>query len=596
MTVPTSLALPAAWQGRERFTVLLDDFGTGAGVARLWALWQADPLRCGRLDLLAVARTPVAPDAWVAACAAEGLAAPIDWPPATPDLHSLSLADGRVNLLLACGPARAAWREFVAQVDAFHLAGTDIDLVAVPKALARLAAPDASVSAPHATEGLRAALQARGFALAASGQPLARYRPRFTPSRAPQRRIAPASASGHAIIIGAGIAGAATAAALARQGWRSTVFERGEAPAREGSGNPAGLFHGTLHPDDGPHARFNRVASFAAAHAVRDAIDRHGVQGAVGGLLRLEHSDTPPARMTALIARLGLGPDYVQALGAAAASRLSGLSLQQPAWFYPQGGWVHPAGLALSMLAQAGEACRMVCGVTVEHLVRENNEWQVLDAAGRCVGKAPVVVLANAQGALRLAGGAHWPVQSVRGQISMAAAPPGLRLPRLPMAGGGYVIAPPDGRVVFGATAQAGDADPALRAADHRHNLVQLERLIGQASGLEPGDLDGRTGWRCVTDDRLPLIGPVPEARSLTSPNPPKAEQARFVARQEGLYLLSGLGSRGITWAALGGQLVAAMITGAPAPLSASLVEAVDPARFGIRAARRTGTTGASPG
>ena len=62
-------------------------------------------------------------------------------------------------------------------------------------------------------------------------------------------------ARGRAFERGAGRAGAATAAALARHGWRSTLLERGEAPALEGSGNPAGLFHGTVNPDDGPHAR-----------------------------------------------------------------------------------------------------------------------------------------------------------------------------------------------------------------------------------------------------------------------------------------------------------------------------------------------------
>ena len=49
----------------------------------------------------------------------------------------------------------------------------------------------------------------------------------------------------------------------------------------------------------------------------------------------------------------------------------------------------------------------------------------------------------------------------------------------------------------------------------------------------------------------------------------------------------AALGSRGISWAALGAQVLAAQISGAPVPLESSLVDALDPARFALRAARR---------
>jgi tRNA 5-methylaminomethyl-2-thiouridine biosynthesis bifunctional protein len=64
-----------------------------------------------------------------------------------------------------------------------------------------------------------------------------------------------------------------------------------------------------------------------------------------------------------------------------------------------------------------------------------------------------------------------------------------------------------------------------------------------------------------------------------------RLDQPRFVPRLPGLFVYSALGSRGITWSALGAQTLAALISGAPVPLEASLLDAVDPARF---AARRT--------
>jgi tRNA 5-methylaminomethyl-2-thiouridine biosynthesis bifunctional protein len=57
--------------------------------------------------------------------------------------------------------------------------------------------------------------------------------------------------------------------------------------------------------------------------------------------------------------------------------------------------------------------------------------------------------------------------------------------------------------------------------------------------------------------------------------------------RAPGLYGLFALGSRGLTWAALGAEQVAALIEGEPLPLEGALLDAVDPARFALRRLRR---------
>jgi tRNA 5-methylaminomethyl-2-thiouridine biosynthesis bifunctional protein len=57
------------------------------------------------------------------------------------------------------------------------------------------------------------------------------------------------------------------------------------------------------------------------------------------------------------------------------------------------------------------------------------------------------------------------------------------------------------------------------------------------------------------------------------------------------LFVYTALGGRGITLAPLLGRLLAAQIAGSPWPLERDLVDAVDPARFLVRSARR-GTSG----
>jgi tRNA 5-methylaminomethyl-2-thiouridine biosynthesis bifunctional protein len=47
--------------------------------------------------------------------------------------------------------------------------------------------------------------------------------------------------------------------------------------------------------------------------------------------------------------------------------------------------------------------------------------------------------------------------------------------------------------------------------------------------------------------------------------------------------MISGFGSRGLTWAALAGELLASLIEGEPLPLERELVDATDSRRFILR-------------
>ena len=628
------------------FVVLETGFGLGHRFLAAWRAWAdaGGVSAAGHSDRLVFIAVDPCPPALAELTAAHCDAADRDcvdallaaWPPLTPNLHRLSFAGGRVQLLLLVSDLLPGMSELVASVNAFVLNAPDDAARSAPplacderlcKALGRLAAPGASVSIWNAAPAWHRALRSTGFDVAAETDPTvnfvvdptieaptlhARYAPRFTPRRAPARAFhgAPSSAR-HALIVGGGMAGCAAAWALAEHGWHSTVLERRSAVATEGSGNSAGLFHGIVNAQDGLHARFNRAAALEAQRAVQIAIDAHGVAGATDGLLRLE-AELSTAAMQAVLDRLSLPASYIQVLDATAASARCGLPLTQPAWFYPGAGWVHPGGLARSFLERAGPHVSLRLDCAVQSLVRSAIGWRALDAAGALLAEAEVVVLANAGDALRLLGdlGDGWrggggggdigaPMEAVRGQISwLPAASLVWPLPRLAVTGAGYLLPEANGQAIFGATAQRGDADASVRTADHILNLQQLERLTGTRIDVGVDTLQGRTAWRWVTGDRLPIIGAVPDAPgSPTWPLPTgpggmraqRLDQPRFVPRHTGLFVFTGLGSRGITWSALGAQILAASVSGTPMPVEASLLDAVDPARFLARRFRHSG-------
>ena len=597
--------LPTRWQGKDRFVVLETGFGLGNNFLATWATWRDDPQRCARLHFISIEQHPLAradlglaqanspwPDLAQALLQA--------WPPLTPDLHSLCFDDAKVELLLALGDVQTWLPQLVASVDAFYLDGfapacnPAMWEPRVFKALARLAAPQATLAtwsvAKVVSEGLRAAgfraERAQGFG-GKREMTVARFDPVFTPRRSRVRPGVAATEPKHAVIVGAGLAGCAAAWALAQQGWTSSLLDRCEAVAQEASGNPAGAFHGSVNAPDGAHARFNRVAALHAQRVISQAVQSTGVAGNLNGLLRLESRAPDIEAMRSTLQTLGLPEDYVRVLDAAQASHLSGVRLCDPAWFYPGGGCVDPVALARHFLALSRRMCTFRGSAPVATMRRHAGTWRLFDGLGGLIEEAQTVVLCNATDALRLLGQPKWPLQSLRGQVSMLPAtawPESGALPRLAITGDGFFLPPLNGQILFGASSTSDDEDSCVRESDHLANLERLGRLCPLGQPFPMAALQGRVGWRCSSTDRLPVIGAVP----LDEPaGPGRREQPRWIPRQAGLFVCIGLGSRGISWSALGGSLLASWITGAPAPVPADLIDALDPARFVTRRVRR---------
>ena len=589
--------LPARWAGRQRFVVLETGFGLGHNFLATWASWQADAQRCDQLWYLALDKHPPGRDDLAHAHAASPLPGPATalqaaWPALTPDMHLLRFDGGRVNLLLAWGDIAEVLPEWLASVDAFYLDGFAPERNPAMwdawrlRQLPRLAAPGATVATWSAAAPVRQGLRAAGFTVQAgegfgnqSETTVGHFAPRFASPPPPGRAVA--AGVRHVAVVGAGLAGAAVAQALAGRGLQVTVLDRQPHCAGETSGNPGGLFHGIVHGADGPHARWLRAAALHCQRVLAPLLADGRVAGRLGGLLRGEQA-LDSAAMRALLQRLALPADYAQvatddAAGAAAC------------WFYPGGGWASPADLCAAWLQAPGITTRY--GDSIQTLQPTGQGgWQLRGDGGQVLGVADAVVLCNAADALRLlgpdTGAALGPLQRVRGQTTvLPASTPGLPPLQTPWADGGYALRLADGRLLCGATSQVGDNDPAVRAADHTHNLDALRRLTGWTGDADATKLDGRVGWRLQSSDRLPLLGPVPDVQA--SAGQRRADQPRFVPRVPGLWLFTALGSRGITQAALGGEVLASWLTGDPVPLPASLLDAVDAARFLSRAVRR---------
>lgn len=577
-----------------RHVILATEFGDGA---HFMEAWSACP---GELHYIVIA--PRLPDA--SALADPQLRAL--WPLPLPGVHRIVLDEGRVTLDLMVGTVEAMLPQVVARVQAFHLpagAGGQLPARTLAGALARLAAPGATLQAQAPDEALVWALTAAGFACKVAPQAMTAAQAGMPPDRPPAAAagmgtddlpdICAVFASRHplppappepvrrAVVIGAGVAGSALCQRLCARGWEVTLIERHDGPAQEASGNLAGIFMPLLSKDDNIPTRLSRAAYL---FALREWQRMGGVgtafKGAGCGVLQLAR-DADHARVQREVVEQGhYPPQYVRWLDAPAASALLGSATPHGGWLFGQGGWARPSSLCQAMLAACGARLRRVFCAEALTLARVDGQWQVHAADGALLAQAPTLVLANGTGATRLAQAAELPLSSLRGQVTHLA-PERVPAQSLVVCREAYVTPPSDGVICAGAT-YGTDDDPDLRPSCQQENLARLAEIL---DGVMVADapLAGRVGFRCAAPDRLPLAGPLPDyARA------GRLEQLSDVPRHPGLYGLLGYASRGLIWAPLMAELLVAQLEGAPLPLEASLAAALDPGRFLLKQRRRS--------
>jgi len=557
--------LPEAWGGRDLYVVLETGFGTGLNFLTTWAAWRDDPARPARLHFLSVEKHPFcAADLatlhaqWpeFAALSNELLA---NWPTLTPGFHRIALDGGRVQLTLMLGDARDCLPQVRAEVNAFYLDGFAPDCnpdLWQPKlfyTLARLAAAGAVAATYTVAAPVREGLSRAGF-VCEKREGYGRKRHCLAAGFERKPGQVESVSPRHVAVIGAGVAGAAVAYALAQRGVAVTVLERADAPAQAASGNPVAVFRPVISRDDNLATRLTRAAFL---HALRTWPSLNGIEWSRCGVLHLAKDAETAAKQRQALIDTAPPAGYARWVELGEARELANWPVAAPGVFYPTAGWVVPGSLCRAWLDHSLITLKTGCAVArVQALV---SGWQVLDDSGGVLVEADAVVLASACDALTLALDPAWPLYPVRGQITRL---PSGSLPEIQrvIAREGYV-APGAPQPVVGATYENDDDDTAPRVASDLANLARLEAILpGAGEHFSVDEVSGRASLRATLPDRLPIVG--------------------AVDGQPGLYVAAGYASRGVTWAGLLGEALADYMTQQPLPLEADLMRVIAPGRY----------------
>jgi len=575
--------------------VLEIGFGTGLNFLATWQLFMVQAPEDARLHFLAVEKHPpntaqlrelhrVHPE-----LSAEADVLVEAWPDLIPGFHRRSFAGGRITLTLLFGDVSDLLPEVVGGFDALYLDGFAPDhnpetrSDAVFAELGRLARPGATVATDSSARIVRDGLVAAGFTI--------EYRPGFDHKRymlvgeyANAEAAARPDCPQHVVVIGAGMAGAATAFALAQRGVSVSVFERAERPATGGSGNPAGIVSPVMSRD------WNALSQLTgpAVGQVRAAVSERRKAGfvvpaAFDGVIRLARQQRHADRQALIAETLQAPAEFARWLSPEALAEATDLSTPpQSGWLFPGGGWLSPRALIEAWLADPRIACHWQAKVA--RLEQQNEgRWAGYSLSGQKMFEADAVVVATAELAEQLVPGVQGLIEPCRGQISLVVADSGVNdgsKAHRPITREGYLLGPLDGQWLFGASFKPGDTTLDERVDEHVENRARLAAIDPEfAAGLPPeGEWSGRVSLRATTSDRLPLVGPAPVK-----------DDAVPEATCPGLYVNIGHGARGLTWGALLGEHLVAEICAESRPLPGSLIARIDPTRFRRRVARKAG-------
>ena len=525
------------WAERTHYTILDADFQEGRRFLQLWHTWLSDPARPARLHVIGLLpRLPKAAELLqrLKDRAPEPLRALAQklveaWPLNLPGVHRLDFEQGGLTLTLGVGERAQVLGRLRAKVDLFYQDQVCLD------------------AQSEQTQQLSASL--------------------LPPALWAQEAQDPSKR--RAIVVGAGFAGMAVAHSLALRGWMVTVMDKNSGDESDASASHASATHAqhaaaALTPmvarDDNLRARLSRAGSLRAqarwGHLPKTAINRCGA-------LQLQRDQGRIVDLAAVMAALQFPPEWARYVDAQQASELSGLKLTRGGIYFSTAAQVRPQQLLESLADTPGI---QTLRAEVHRLSKQGDQWLALDAQGQMLAQAPYVVVASAldsfnileRSAVLAKDSRLSKMHALAGEITFVHEDLLSGGPHCIVSGDGYVLPAQEGVSVIGSSYAHGAEHARTTQAGTIGNLQKAAGLLNQPDLPEIASerpLQGWAGWRAVLPARLPVIGPVPETH--------------------GLWVACGFASRGLTWAPLAGDLIAAALNAEPLPLENDIIEAI---------------------
>lgn len=597
---------PEGFEGKDSVTIAETGFGTGLNFLLTWQAWKESGATC-RLNYVSVEAFPIEKDQLEKAYQTfPGLEEYTQeflkhYPKIYPGFHHIILEEGRVSLTLLFGEASDMYGQFEGQVDAWYLDGfapaknPEMWTAELFKEIARLSKCGTVFSTFTAAGFVKRGLAEVGFEISKC-KGFGRKRDSLKGKFIQDIKIIefPWFSNNYKVklkqciaVVGAGIAGIVTANRLKEEGHVVEVFDRNERAGQEGSGNRLGLIKPRLIIEQNGGGLFNRASYLKAV----DYYDRLESDIWIGerGLFQMYEDDADKLRQKIIFENGILPEGEMELLDASQASEKVGIDLSSGGVWYPNSGCLEPSKLCQRLASNVN--CHF--NQDISRVEKEGDKWCLYGAEGKLFeGDAVVFAMAGQTPVLNSYFDMH--MNGRRGQVSYVKATEESKQLKHAVACKGYFLPETDGQHIVGASFDRWNDFQDLSYKDlqdesHDKNKEKLKRFLPD---MEPVVEGGRANIRAMTPDHFPIVGPVFNDEVFKDmyghlkhgPKGKTFEPAQYI---DGLYVIAGLGARGVQSAPLLADILSSYISGMPSPVERAIREALHPARFLIRSIRK---------
>lgn len=507
------------------------------------------------------------------------------YPVLTPGYHLLSFEKGRVNLLLMLGNNADCFQQLLAcgdfqfekhirpyHVDAWFFHEVHETKTLLPSLIMLSKAESTFASIHQAANEEEALLEEINKAI--KGEKTLTYKKRVSPWHLSANRES--FSSRRALVIGAGIAGSFMANRLALHGWHVTIVDESAGPGEGASGNPQALFYPLLSAFDSPFTAFMLSAFLHAERVYRTLLKNDPNLGELTGIVQLLSKHQKQKEEDCVAQWIQQYQDLGVFVTAEETMDLVGYPLDNDAIFLPTAGWLNGKALCQRLIEHERIQCHF--NQSIAQLNRDAELWHCDDKF-----HADILIISTGFKANHFSQSTFFPLKTLAGQITEIPANERSAQIKYPLCKEGHVLPARHNKHFIGASFRPLTEKQSC-SLDDEQNFAKASSIVDIFTHEVTGQWYGVRG---ASLDHLPLVGPVPiESVFLKSFEALKTDAKRWLPvtgdYYPGLFLLTGLGARGLTTAALCADYLCSLIHHYPV-LPQRLARALSPARFLIK-------------
>lgn len=395
----------------------------------------------------------------------------------------------------------------------------------------------------------------------------------------------------HVAIIGGGIASACVAYLLTRQGVKVTLYCKEGTVAQGASSNAIGALYPLLHQQKDDISEFYQQAFWRAKQLYQELLDdgfKFSHQWC--GLLDIAYKDSLKKHQQRFDEIAAWPKELIHSIDKNQASAIANIRLDHGGLFIPEAGWIAPQELVKQLFSatKTTNLLKIENNITIKEIKQNSDKSWQLKTDTKIYNENILIVCGGAE-SIKIKPINQLPLTSVRGQITSMTSKREISKLATVICHKGYLTPENNGIHCIGATFDKNSFDTEVKTEHDQYNLRMLnECLPGLTDWHEDDIVSAKARLRCMTPDHLPMVGAMPNltahvdhyAHLRKDKNWKFTEPAPVI---DNLYVMTGLGARGLCSAPLLADILAADICGTPYPVDNKMLFNLSPNRFIIR-------------